>query len=155
MATKIAVMNKGVIQQVGSPDEIYDQPENVFVADFVGSPSMNMVDGVIPHANGAVADGQRAAGLTFDLSDYRWRQPAADGQTVKVGFRPEHFAQPGEAPPGKHDAIRPAGAVRRESRDPRRSPSSALPEQTIAVRVDPHAADRYRREATAVWSSCL
>ena len=39
MATKIAVMDKGVIQQLGTPDEIYDTPENLFVADFVGSPS--------------------------------------------------------------------------------------------------------------------
>ena len=53
MATKIAVMDTGVIQQVGTPDEIYDTPENLFVADFVGSPAMNMLDCVIGEANGA------------------------------------------------------------------------------------------------------
>ncbi len=47
MATKIAVMNRGVIQQVGTPDDIYDQPENLFVADFIGSPAMNMRYGVV------------------------------------------------------------------------------------------------------------
>ena len=65
MATKIAVMNKGVIQQVGSPDEIYDFPENVFVADFIGSPAMNMVDGVISKANGAATMISERAGLTL------------------------------------------------------------------------------------------
>ncbi len=39
MATKIAVMDKGVIQQFGTPDEIYDKPANLFVADFIGSPA--------------------------------------------------------------------------------------------------------------------
>ena len=53
MATKIAVMNKGVIQQVGTPDEIYDHPENVFVADFLGSPAMNMLDGEVAASPGA------------------------------------------------------------------------------------------------------
>ena len=76
MATKIAVMNKGVIQQVGTPDEIYDTPENIFVADFVGSPAINMVD--------CVLQGGRRIGMlspsrtesAFDLSGYPWRVPA-------------------------------------------------------------------------------
>jgi len=45
MATTIIVMNDGVIQQIGSPDDIYDRPENTFVATFVGSPPMNLIDG--------------------------------------------------------------------------------------------------------------
>ena len=45
MATKIAVMDAGVIQQFGTPDEIYERPANLFVARFIGSPAMNILDG--------------------------------------------------------------------------------------------------------------
>ena len=148
MATKIAVMNKGVIQQVGSPDEIYDFPENVFVADFIGSPAMNMIDGVISKADGAATMVSERAGLTFDLTDYDWRQPAEDGQKVKVGFRPEHFAEIGDAPQGRTVKMDlPVQFV--EKVGPDAIAFLALPEQTIAVRVDSHAADRYRRESKA------
>ena len=148
MATKIAVMNKGVIQQVGSPDEIYDFPENVFVADFIGSPAMNMIDGVISKADCATTMVSERAGLTFDLTDYDWRQPAEDGQKVKVGFRPEHFAEIGDAPQGRTIKMDlPVQFV--EKVGPDAIAFLALPEQTIAVRVDSHAADRYRRESKA------
>src|SRR6185436_16097762 len=91
MATKIAVMNKGVIQQVGTPDEIYDSPENVFVADFVGSPAINMVDCILrSEAAGWKAVSERD-GIAFDLSGYRWRAPAEANRAVKVAFRAEHF----------------------------------------------------------------
>ena len=44
---RVVVMNKGVVQQVGSPTEIYDRPENVFVAGFIGNPAMNLVEGKV------------------------------------------------------------------------------------------------------------
>jgi len=47
LADRVVVMNKGVVQQVGSPTEIYDQPANVFVAGFIGNPAMNLVEGVV------------------------------------------------------------------------------------------------------------
>ena len=47
MATRIVVMNKGYVQQIGSPSEIYDHPNNIFVATFIGSPAMNIIDGVV------------------------------------------------------------------------------------------------------------
>src|SRR5262249_43194 len=47
MADKIAIMNEGVLQQVGSPEEVYQHPANLFVAQFIGSPIMNVVTGVI------------------------------------------------------------------------------------------------------------
>ena len=68
MATKIAVMNKGVIQQFGTPDEIYDQPANLFVADFVGSPAMNMLDCVVRQEGSDLVAGDReSASIRFDL----------------------------------------------------------------------------------------
>ena len=47
LADRVVVMNKGVVQQVGSPTEIYDRPENVFVAGFIGNPAMNLVEGKV------------------------------------------------------------------------------------------------------------
>ena len=82
MADRIAVMNDGRIEQLGEPLELYDRPVNLFVAQFIGSPAMNVFDGVV--RNGSV----EALGA-------RWPIPAgsrpAEGQAVKYGIRPVHF----------------------------------------------------------------
>ena len=51
MADEIVVMNNGVIEQIGSPFEIYTKPNNIFVADFIGSPSINLMEGIITEKN--------------------------------------------------------------------------------------------------------
>ena len=153
MATKIAVMNKGVIQQVGTPDEIYDHPENVFVADFLGSPAMNMLDGEVTARHGAGGVQVRVPGSgSFDLSDYRWRQAPGESQKVKVGFRPEHFLSPARC--------RRSGACAsicrwRSSRNPgrTRSPSSPWmrrrsPRGSISAPPKKSAASRSPRSAS-------
>ena len=156
MATKIAVMNKGVIQQVGTPDEIYDQPENVFVADFVGSPSMNMLDAVVRRQNGAAA--RRRAGNRTSAST---SPPTTGGRrprtarTVKVGFRSGAFRAARRGRARRADrAPRPAGAVRREIRGgrdrlprpcrARRSPraSTSAPPSAIGASRSPRSASR-------------
>jgi multiple sugar transport system ATP-binding protein len=149
MATKIAVMDKGVIQQLGSPDEIYDLPENVFVADFVGAPTMNMVDGVIRRDNGAVRAELPGTEIRFDLSAYKWRESAADRQPVKIGFRSEHFAPADEEGPAG-----PTMPLELPIQFVEKSGAEAvafldLAGKTIAARIEPGAADRYRRNATA------
>ena len=53
LATRIAVLKDGELQQVGTPDEIYNTPANLFVADFMGSPAMNLLEGQVTRANGA------------------------------------------------------------------------------------------------------
>jgi multiple sugar transport system ATP-binding protein len=95
MATKIAVMDGGVIQQFGSPDEIYSRPQNLFVAGFIGAPAMNLRQGTVK-LNGT---GPKATiGSTeVDLSRYPFETAPADGQQIVVGLRPEHFGEPGEA----------------------------------------------------------
>ena len=146
MATRIAIMDRGVIQQVGSPDDIYNKPENVFVADFIGSPSMNVLDGVLRGANGFFA--ASVADMNFDLSDYAWREPPRDGEAVKVGFRPEHFLQPGEDAVGKTLRLDlPVQFLEKSGTDAIAFLSAAG--ETVAVRVDARAADRYRPETTA------
>jgi lactose/L-arabinose transport system ATP-binding protein len=89
LADKIVVLRDGRIEQVGSPLELYDNPDNVFVAGFIGSPKMNFLDGV------AEAGGIRLADFPGQVI------PApvqlADGAAVTVGIRPEHFSTAGNA----------------------------------------------------------
>jgi multiple sugar transport system ATP-binding protein len=80
MADRIAVMNEGRIEQLGEPLELYDRPANLFVAQFIGSPAMNVFDGVF--RNGAV----EALGARWPCN-----AKAAEGQSVKYGIRPVHF----------------------------------------------------------------
>ena len=94
MATKIAVMDGGVIQQFGTPDEIYGNPRNLFVAGFIGSPAMNLRPGKIVLKSGKA--GALVDGVSLDLSQYAFENAPADGQSIVVGLRPEHFGQPGE-----------------------------------------------------------
>ena len=82
LSDRMAVMNGGIIQQFGTPDEIFDDPANQFVADFVGEPSINLFPGVVVKDGGSVA---------VKVGDARL-VPAAtsvtDGQQVVVGIRP-------------------------------------------------------------------
>ena len=95
LSTRIAVMNKGYIQQLGTPKEIYDTPANVFVATFMGSPAMNVLparvtvrDGV-PHA--AVKDGE---GGEQHLRFSQQNLAAWDGREILLGIRPEAITDP-------------------------------------------------------------
>jgi multiple sugar transport system ATP-binding protein len=102
MADRIAVMRDGRIEQLGEPLELYDRPANLFVAQFIGSPSMNVFDGVV--RNGAV----EALGA-------RWpARGGADGQRVKYGIRPEHLEPASSGAEGKIAAevvvVEPMGA---------------------------------------------
>jgi multiple sugar transport system ATP-binding protein len=94
MATKIAVMSAGVIQQFGTPDEIYERPANLFVAGFIGAPAMNLKRARIAKANGKV-EGVFASGLRFDLDRYPFASPPEEEAEVVIGMRPEHFGPSG------------------------------------------------------------
>jgi multiple sugar transport system ATP-binding protein len=97
MATRIAVMNDGVIQQVASPDEIYATPANTFVAAFIGSPPMNLLDAEVSSVGEKVVAIHAPTGTRMDLSRYRFVRRPEPGQRLQVGMRPEHFAV-GDAP---------------------------------------------------------
>ncbi len=86
MADRIVVMNNGVVEQMGSPLELYDNPANIFVAGFIGSPSMNLLKGKIK--GGAKPSFETNAGVTLPLS----RAPrGSDGMPAIYGIRPEHL----------------------------------------------------------------
>jgi multiple sugar transport system ATP-binding protein len=92
MATTIAVMNEGVIQQIATPDEIYSAPANTFVAAFIGSPPMNLLDAEVSMHEGEVAALHGPTGTRMALSGYEFARRPEPGQAIKVGMRPEHFA---------------------------------------------------------------
>ncbi len=84
MGQRIAVMKDGIVQQIDSPNNLYQHPSNVFVAGFIGTPSMNFLDAEI-------GDG-RATGSGFELAlDDARRDAAGDRSRIRVGIRPEHL----------------------------------------------------------------
>ena len=103
MGQRIAVMNEGLLQQVGTPQVLYDTPLNRFVAGFIGSPSMNFVD-VTVDGSGDSARLVGAGDWTIPLPPrLRGAIPTSDGRFV-AGFRPEHL-EIGEISP-EHGAFR-------------------------------------------------
>ena len=91
MATRIAVMNAGVIQQIATPDEIYERPANLFVARFIGSPAMNTLKATAVRNGAGISAVHAPTGVRMDLSGYRFASEPNDGDPVVVGLRPEHF----------------------------------------------------------------
>jgi multiple sugar transport system ATP-binding protein len=100
MGTRIAVLKDGVLQQVGSPLEVYERPRNVFVATFIGTPPMNFIPGEIESGGAAL----RAAGFTIPLpAELRPALAGAAGRGALAGLRPEHVHVAGGAvSPGRH-----------------------------------------------------
>jgi multiple sugar transport system ATP-binding protein len=86
MADKIVVLNKGKIEQVGKPLELYDMPANQFVAGFIGSPAMNFFDGTI--RSGKISYFELDDGTKISLPP---RTKSLNGKRIMLGIRPEHF----------------------------------------------------------------
>jgi len=80
LGSRIAVMKDGVLQQIGTPDEIYRMPVNTYVAGFIGSPMMNFIDGV-----------SKGGGAPFVFAGGSLDLPAPAGRPVTLGQRPEHI----------------------------------------------------------------
>ena len=94
LATRIAVMNEGIIQQIGAPQEIYDKPNSVFVADFIGSPAINLIHGTFSKDGSSpcfIPEQQKDA-VKIPLKDYSFDSEPKDGQQIIFGFRPEHIS---------------------------------------------------------------
>ena len=91
MANRIAIMNAGVIQQIDTPDEIYERPANLFVAQFIGSPAMNTLTARIEMKGNSVTALHGPTGTRLDLSAYPFADTPRAGDEVVVGLRPEHF----------------------------------------------------------------
>jgi multiple sugar transport system ATP-binding protein len=134
LATRIAVMRGGKIQQFDTPDRVYAQPSNMFVAGFLGSPSMNFVRGQLRcHAAQVHFE---SASLKVDVSSYVFAQSPVDAQAAVLGIRPEHLRQ--VAPDTPHinaratvGLIEPMGAYKVGWLDAQGTP--------LAIQVEPQA----------------
>jgi multiple sugar transport system ATP-binding protein len=89
MADRIGLINKGQLVQVGTPHEIYNSPCNVFVASFVGTPAINLLEARIDLAKGRASNGSLAFALTA-ASRERLAGLATPEDSVQLGIRPEH-----------------------------------------------------------------
>jgi multiple sugar transport system ATP-binding protein len=105
MADKIVVMHDGRVEQIGAPLELYDRPDNLFVAGFIGSPAMNMIKGHI-RVNGS-ANFEGPAGLKFSLAA---AGSGNDGRPAVYGVRPEHFSLSDDGAEAEVQVIEPTGS---------------------------------------------
>jgi multiple sugar transport system ATP-binding protein len=110
MGDRIAVMSEGVLQQIGTPQDVYKRPANVFVATFLGAPPMNLIDGALESVDGGWRF--RGQGVDVPLSTEVLSAPELEHEIearseVRLGLRPEHLRL---APPGQDGGI--AGRVR-------------------------------------------
>jgi multiple sugar transport system ATP-binding protein len=123
LADRIVILRGGVIEQVGTPDEVYERPNSVFVGSFVGAPSMNFLRG--HRANGTI---RLAGGGTVPAAGL----PGADGDII-LGIRPEHLAPSSDAPvrlEGRVEVVEPLGSDTLLN--------LAVGETRVTARVPPH-----------------
>jgi multiple sugar transport system ATP-binding protein len=141
MGQRIAVMSEARLQQVGTPQELYDHPDNRFVAGFIGSPSMNFFDAKVTRSDSTIFIDTGAFAVPVP-SDKTQRFSARVGKEVIFGIRPEHVHDPQFAPPG-------ITAARVESRVDVTEPMGnevflylVSGEHTFIARVDPRTRAR-------------
>jgi len=92
MGDRVAVMRKGELQQVAEPQELYDQPVNLFVGGFIGSPAMNMIEATLERKNGQLEANFGTQQLAIsDAAELRSGLRDFEGKMVIVGIRPEHL----------------------------------------------------------------
>jgi multiple sugar transport system ATP-binding protein len=149
LANRIAVLNAGELQQIGTPDEVYDHPANVFVAEFIGSPPMNLLKGTRDGHDLVIAGS--------------WKLPAPKrlgasegaGSELIVGLRPEGIQIVADGQPAKVVAVEPFGSeviidirVNGEPVKVRAAPD-VRPEagSTVSVRADPAAVRVFDRSS--------
>ncbi len=97
LSTRIAVMNNGYVQQLGTPKEIYDTPANIFVASFIGSPSMNLIPASVRMEDGDCF--AETTNSTGDVISLKFPNPgealrAYNGKSIILGIRPEAITDP-------------------------------------------------------------
>ena len=102
LADRIVVMHDGVIEQIGTPLELYDHPANLFVAGFIGSPAMNILSGNI--------DGNAFVAATARASTWAAVPANSDGRPVTLGVRPEHFHLDPNGVPAEILTVEPTGS---------------------------------------------
>jgi multiple sugar transport system ATP-binding protein len=109
MADKIVVMHDGRVEQIGAPLDLYDRPDNLFVAGFIGSPAMNFFSGTNRLNGSAGFDGP--GGVRLPLRAPERRAPElSDGAPVVYGVRPEHFTLADDGVDAEIQVVEPTGS---------------------------------------------
>ena len=148
MADKIVVMHDGIVEQVGAPLELYDRPENLFVAGFIGSPAMNMVHGELdPNAPGTFVT---TGGTRISVAN---PGSATPGRKLVCGIRPEAIHLGGDVPL-KVEVVEPTGSEThvvsllddKEMTCVFRERISAAPGEEMRVSIDPQAVHLFDAE---------
>jgi len=101
MATRIAVINKGLLLQLDTPQNLYDKPDNIFVAGFIGSPAMNFFKAKIRKSDGKLLVDSGDFNVTIPAERVKKLQNYVD-RPVTFGIRPEDIFNPAFVPPGIH-----------------------------------------------------
>ena len=92
LGTRIAIMNHGVIQQNDTPENIYNKPSNTFVADFIGSPSMNLIKGSLKESSGEISFTASGSNFEIPVKGYEFKDKSnLNNKEVFFGIRPEHI----------------------------------------------------------------
>ncbi len=136
MADKIVVMHDGIVEQIGAPLDLYDRPANLFVAGFIGSPAMNVLEGRIESSGFALGN------LMLPIQN---APAAAAGRPAYYGIRPEHFQLRSDGIPAEVVVVEPTGsetqvvarAGGREITCVFRERVSARPGETIHIAPNP------------------
>jgi multiple sugar transport system ATP-binding protein len=98
LATRVAVMRGGKVEQYAPPEELYERPETLFVAGFVGSPAMNFLPGTLA---GGPDPAVQIEGAAVPLREYAFRARAPGDAAVVLGLRPEHVGLAEDGAPGE------------------------------------------------------
>ena len=129
MADKIVAMHDGIVEQIGTPLDLYDRPRNVFVASFIGSPSMNMIP--VKASGTGVAD---AAGNYWTVLQI----PAGSGEALTLGVRPEHLRLDSSGLEARVLVVEPTGSETHLVADVSGSKVTCLLRERISVRPGDH-----------------
>jgi multiple sugar transport system ATP-binding protein len=105
MADKIVVMHDGIVEQIGTPLDLYDKPDNQFVAGFIGSPAMNFLKGNVRVNGSATFEGPNGVRLPLGAAT-----AASDGRPAVYGIRPEHFTIADDGAEAEIVVVEPTGS---------------------------------------------
>jgi multiple sugar transport system ATP-binding protein len=156
LAHRIAVLNKGELQQIGTPDDVYDRPANVFVAEFIGSPPMNLLEATRDGDSVVAAGGWR---IPWPNGKHAGAASPNDGE-LTVGLRPEGIEIVSDGQQAEVIAVEPFGSevivdvrIGEQALKIRAAPDvRPAPGSTIALRADPDAVRLFDRSSGAALS---
>ena len=151
MGDRVCVLKDGYLQQVDTPQNLYDKPDNVFVAAFIGSPSMNLNEGTL--AGTTLTFGSHTIELSADVFEKRPGLKEFDGKGIIVGIRPEDLEGRKPCPRGEEGgrpSPPPAHSPRRSARRSSCTSSSTLPASTPATPTPSTTSASTQRSAASI-----